>query len=227
MVDQPAPDPILLAESLGDLVWLNRYLGGTATITHQIGRLIDGERLGRLRVLDVGAGGGDILVSLGRWLGRRGVDLEGVGLDSGRETVLIADSWIRETRFAGSIGVVCGDARSLPFPDRHFDVTVSSTFLHHLGREDAERALREMARVSDLGVVVSDLRRGHLGYLAAWSLANTVWRRHPYTRHDAQASMRAAFTMGEARRLAEAAGLQAEVEAQLWFRWAMRWRRPR
>ncbi len=227
LVDQPAPDPTLLAESLSDLAWLNRYLGGTATITYQLNRLLDGERRERLRVLDVGAGGGDILVSLGRWLGRRGLGLAGVGLDSGRETVRIAYDRLRDARFPGSIELVCGDARALPFPDRHFDVTVCSTFLHHLGREDAERALREMARVSDLGVIVSDLRRGRFGYLAAWCLANTVWRRHAYTRHDARASMKAAYTMAEAQRLAEGAGLEAEVGPQLWFRWAMRWKRPR
>ncbi len=104
-------------------------------------------------------------------------------------------------------------------------MAISSTFLHHLGADDAAIALREMARVSVLGIVVSDLRRGVLGYLAARVLAHTLWRRHRYSRHDGPASVRAAYTLAEARELAERAGLSPVVEAQPGFRWALRWRR--
>jgi ubiquinone/menaquinone biosynthesis C-methylase UbiE len=162
---------------------------------------------------------------LGRWSVRRGLDFDGVGLDLGRHTLRIAASYLHESG-AGSVRLVRADARSLPFPDRRFDVTVCSTFLHHLDQAEAVGALREMARVSDLGLVVSDLRRGRPGYMAAWLLANTLWRRHRYTRHDAEVSMLAAYTLGEARKIAQRAGLRAEVEPQLWFRWALRWRRP-
>jgi len=120
---------------------------------------------------------------------------------------------------------VRGDARALPFGEGAFDVAMCSTFLHHLDPDDATAALQEMARVSRLGIVVSDLRRSRLGLLAAWTLAQTVWRRHPYARHDGPASMRAAYTMHEARTLAERAGLRPEVVPQPGFRWALRWRR--
>jgi hypothetical protein len=99
--------------------------------------------------------------------------------------------------------------------------------LHHLEPEQAIQTLREMARVSAVGFVVSDLRREPLGYLASLGLAFTVWSRHSYTRHDAPASMRAAFTLREARELAARAGLEVVVEPQPMFRWAMRWKRGR
>jgi hypothetical protein len=102
----------------------------------------------------------------------------------------------------------------------------SCGFLHHLDEGDAVRALGEMARVSGLGMVVSDLSRGRSGLLAARALANTVWRSHRYTQHDATASMRAAYTMAEVRELAGRAGLSVIVQPQLWFRWALCWRRP-
>lgn len=226
LVDQASPEPVLLAESLTDLAWLNRYLGGTATILHQLGRLLDGSAPARIRVLDVGAGGADILVALARWCDRHGIGLEAGALDSGRETARIASAYVEESGHDGRIEVVCGDARVLPFADGAFDVTICSTFLHHLEADDAVAALTEMARVSELGVIVSDLRRGWPGYLASWMLANTVWRRHRYTHHDATVSMRAAYTIAEAHDLAERAGLAPDVEPQLWFRWALRWKRP-
>ncbi len=226
LMDGRSPDPERLAESLRDLAGYNRYLGGTATIIHQLARLFAGSAPGRLRLLDVGAGGVDMLRSVARWLERRGQPLaEAVGLELGSETVRLAAQQSR-SGVGHRIGLVRGDARALPFPDRRFDVTISSTFLHHLTAEDAVIALREMARVSRHGLVVSDLRRGVLGYLAAQALAHTVWRRHTYTRHDGPVSMRAAYTPDEARELARAAGLEPVVEPQPGFRWAMRWRRP-
>ncbi len=82
--------------------------------------------------------------------------------------------------------------------------------------------------MSDWGWVVSDLRRTIGGRIAAWCLAHTLWRTHPYARHDGPASMRAAYTLNEAVELARRAGLEdAVAEAQPTFRWALRWRRPR
>ena len=223
LMDEPAADPGLLAESLRDLAWLNRYLGGTVTIIHQVSQLLDHYREKAFRVLDVGAGGGDILIALARWSARRGLSFEGVGLDRGPQTVRLAVASLE--KFSQSIQVVRGDARALPFGEGAFDVALCNTFLHHLDPDGATAALQEMARVSRLGIVVSDLRRSRLGLLAAWTLARTVWRRHPYARHDGPASMRAAYTMHEARALAERAGLRPEVVPQPGFRWALRWRR--
>ncbi|NIN71049.1 MAG: methyltransferase domain-containing protein [Gemmatimonadetes bacterium] len=226
LLDQRSPDPALLRESLDDLAWMNRYLGVTVGVTRQLGRLLEGRSLEQLRVLDVGAGGADILAALGRRWTRRGRRFEGTALDSGRVTARIAAAQFTEDSGGTRLRAVCGDARALPFPDACFDVTICSTFLHHLDEGDAVRALGEMARVSVVGIVVTDLRRGRLGLLAARTLANTVWRRHRYTRHDAPASMRAAYTLAEVRELAMRAGMSVMVRPQLWFRWALCWRRP-
>jgi 2-polyprenyl-3-methyl-5-hydroxy-6-metoxy-1,4-benzoquinol methylase len=226
LVDLAWPEPERLAESLADLAWLNRYFGGTATILHQLRKLIGDDSPGALRVLDVGAGGADILLAVKRWCEARGIEFEGLALELGRETARAAVRMLAVSGNRSGIEVVRGDARALPVGDRQVDVTFCSTFLHHLGRDDALVALKEMARVSAVGIVVSDLRRGRLGYLAAWALANSIWRGHSYTHHDATVSMRGAYTLAEARSLAAGAGLEVAMEPQLWFRWALRWRRP-
>ncbi len=225
-LDGRRPDPLLLRQSLADLAWMNRYLGVAGGMTQQLGRMVGG-KVHRLRILDVGAGGGDILVALARWCRRRAIEFQGVAVDRGRETSRLARATTGETGESHRIRVVCGDALRLPFADRSYDVTVCSTFLHHLEPDQVIQTLGEMARVSAVGFVVSDLRRGPLGYLASLGLAFTVWARHSYTRHDGPASMRAAFTLQEARELADRAGLEVVVELLPLFRWAMRWKRDR
>ncbi|NIR42766.1 MAG: methyltransferase domain-containing protein [Gemmatimonadetes bacterium] len=225
-MDQPRPDPERLAESLADLAWYNRYLGGTATVVHQVRRLLEPKRPARVRVVDVGAGGGDVLRSLAVWCAERSIGFEGVGLDRGRLTLRIgAETTVASSESGEKIRFVGGDARHLPFGERAFEVAISSTVLHHLETGEAVDALLEMARVSRWGIVVTDLRRCLPGYLGAQLLARTVWRGHRYSRHDGPASVRAAFDLTEVRELAARAGLDAEVEPQPFFRWALRWER--
>lgn len=110
-------------------------------------------------------------------------------------------------------------AGSLPFRDGSFDVAVSATMLHHLEREEARAFLRELDRVAASGWVVTDLRRSRAAWLAVRLLAATLWRRHPLPREDGPASVRRAFTAGEARALAAEAGLgDASVERLRPFR---------
>lgn len=225
LMDQPSADPALLAESLNDLAWMNRYLGVTAGIIHQVGKLLNGELPARVSVVDVGAGGGDVLASLGEWFGRRGVGFDGAAVDRGQTTARMAVDRLARAGQNENTGVVCADARVLPFGDRRFDIAIACTFLHHLDEADAVTAMAEMARVSARGLVISDLRRGVAAHLGASALASTIWRRHRYPRHDAAASVRAAYTVEEAETLARRAGLDVIIEPQPLFRWALRWRR--
>lgn len=227
LIDGAEAVPERIAESFGDLVWYNRYLGGTAGVLHQLRTLLDDGSRRRLNVLDVGAGAGDILLSIERWLRSRGVGLRGVALDAGGAALAKAGELIHAHGSEGRIRRVRGDGLALPFADASFDVAYCSTFLHHFDPAAAVTVLREMARVSVIGIVVTDLRRGVIGYTAARFLAETFWRSHPYSRHDGPASMRAAYTLEEADELARRAGLATRAEPQPFFRWALRWRRPR
>lgn len=111
-------------------------------------------------------------------------------------------------RTATSMQVVAGDARDLPFEDGAFHVAHSSLLLHHLDPADAVAALREMARVSRLGVIVNDLRRGALAVaLAAPPIL--ALSRSAMTRHDGLVSLRRAYTLAELDELLKAAGLRA------------------
>jgi ubiquinone/menaquinone biosynthesis C-methylase UbiE len=112
----------------------------------------------------------------------------------------------RNLRGTDGVTILRADARALPFHDAAFDVAHASLLLHHFEPNEAVTALRELRRVARLGVVVNDLRRGRLAFVAT-AAAVLALSRGRYTRHDGVLSARRAYTLPELDRLAAAAGL--------------------
>ena len=78
--------------------------------------------------------------------------------------------------------------------------------VHHLNGEDAIAFLRELRRVSRLGIVINDLARGPHFWIGAWILTHTIAASR-YTRHDGPLSVRRAWTREEMVDLLRRAGL--------------------
>ena len=207
LLDGPLDDPVALRGNLRDLERANRWLGGASLSARAIGALA-GDR-GALTVLDVGTGAADIPAALLARAARDGRHLRVTGIDS-RPEVLTA-AVVRQPRLGTTPGLELhvGDGRSLPFPDRSFDIAHASLLLHHLEPTTAVALLREMNRVARRGIVVNDLIRGRLAWVGAWLLSHLATRNR-YTRHDAPLSVRRAYTVAELTALIAAAGLRVE-----------------
>lgn len=126
--------------------WAATYQGETA-ISYLETRLADAltPPLTGLRLLDAGCGVGRRLLDAGA-ASATGVDLSPEMLDAGLG---------RDVRRPGLTTMV-GDVRSLPLPDRAFDVVWCRLVLGHL--PDCAQAYRELGRVADVGarIVVTD-----------------------------------------------------------------------
>jgi ubiquinone/menaquinone biosynthesis C-methylase UbiE len=94
-------------------------------------------------VLDVGTGPGVLLVELAA----RRPDLRLAGVDLSADMIAAATRNLRP--FGERVSARVGDVTSLPFPDRSFDLIVSSLSLHHWDHPEA--AVPELARVLSPG----------------------------------------------------------------------------
>jgi ubiquinone/menaquinone biosynthesis C-methylase UbiE len=203
LMDRPGQDPAVLADNLNDLRLVNRWLGGAKLTVEALDRLLASHQPDPLRILDVGAGGGDLARVVAGWARRRACSALVVATDLSHEILAIG------ARHAGSCGIsfAVGDALRLPFADGQFDVAISSLMLHHLRPDAAVAALREMRRVARVGVVVNDIVRWWPGVFGAWMMAH-VFSGNPLTIHDGPLSVRRAYTRAELRDLAARAGLR-------------------
>lgn len=213
-MDDPACDPTDLEQALDALSVTNRWFGGLAAIRKPIGRALADRVPGPLDLLDVGTGGADIPRALEGWLRPRGWQPRFCLTDSHATTLGLARGRAPGARFVRLA------APLLPFADDAFDIALSGTMLHHLETAAAAEFLRELDRVSRLGWVVSDLRRGALGRCAVNILAATLWHRNPLPRQDGPASMRRAFTLAEIGAMLRNAGPRDAVARGAGpFRW--------
>jgi SAM-dependent methyltransferase len=152
------PATVLVAEA-GLMVW-----GSRAGKPRFLARVLDAiPWRGDEQVLDVGCGRGVMLIAAARRLSTgtaHGVDIWN-NVDQSGNSRAATERNARAEGVADRVAVHDGDARKLPFPDRSFDVIVSSLALHniHPAKERAV-ALREIARVLRPGgrVAIVDVR---------------------------------------------------------------------
>jgi ubiquinone/menaquinone biosynthesis C-methylase UbiE len=201
-------DGLSMAEierNLADLARLNRLPGGIGPSVDGIGCLLDGRS--EARILDIGTGRGDMPIAFAR----RGWDTSAI--DVHPDVLVVAR---RETAGEPRILVTQADARALPFEDGTFDVSHCSLLVHHLDPDDVVTMLGEMRRVSRKGVVINDLRRGVMPFLATAVSVMAAGRSY-VTRNDGLASARRAYTLKELDRLLHDAGLAATWRSPRWM----------
>jgi ubiquinone/menaquinone biosynthesis C-methylase UbiE len=205
LLDGPLDDLSALASNLRDFRRINRWLGG-ASLSEPAIDAIAAHRP-ELTLLDVGTGGADIPLALIERATRRSRRWSVVAIDSRPEVLATAVRVRPAVATTPGLELHVGDGRSLPYPDRSFDVAHASLVLHHLTPIEADGLLREMARVARLGVVVNDLERDRLGWLGAWVMGHLLTGSR-FTRHDAPLSVSRSYRASEMVELMQDADLQ-------------------
>ncbi len=218
-MDRPGNDPALLADDLRNLRVINRCFGGLWVARRSILRLIAGTPCpSPIEFLDLATGSADYPVHIAKWMRRAGRPVRIEAVD--RNSFMVAVARERTAQIP-EISVHEMDILSLPFPDGSFDVVLCSSALHHFSRGDAVRILREMIRISRIGIIVNDLERSWLGAWAAWLYVHSTTR-NPITWNDSYLSVLRGFTKRELSAMAEEAGIRMfHVRRHPFFRLAL------
>jgi ubiquinone/menaquinone biosynthesis C-methylase UbiE len=208
LLDADHLDAIELRKNLREMAMLNRLPGGIGDSVRAVERLLGEQSEGT--VLDVGTGSGDFVRRL---RGRRHVEV--IASDLRPEVLEIA---ARNLAGTNHVTLLKADARAIPLADGEVDVAHASLLMHHFDPDDAIAALAEMRRVSRLGVVINDLRRGVVPF-ALTAATVLALSRAAWTRHDGVLSARRAYTLAELDTLAARAGLKrARRSGRFWPR---------
>ena len=218
LLDGDLPDAAELGENFRDIQRVNQLLGGTSTVLRHLPELLTAVPSDRpATILDLATGSGDIPLAISRWAERREHRVAIVASDSSAAILALAR---KQVSGRADISLTEYDARAVTLPDASFDIVLCSLSLHHFTPDDAVRVLREMDRVARHGFILNDLRRGRLGFVAAW-IAARLTTRNRLTRNDAPLSVRRAYTVDELAALLRRAGVEdAKITTHRWFRMA-------
>lgn len=208
-----------LQGNLDDLRWLNGMMGsrwlivkGLTFLWHHAGRP------DHLRVLDIGTGAGDIPQAVIQWGQLHCLKMTVIAVDNHTGTLRYAASALR---CLPQVTLVQANGLLLPCREQAFDVVLCSTMLHHLQRQEAIELLRTMATAARYGVIVNDLIRSRLHHYGA-RLLLPLLTRNRLTRHDGPLSVLRAYSLGEIRAMAQAAGWQTtHVHVALGYRFLL------
>ena len=192
-LDDPALPYDEVRRSLADLDVVNRRWGASRTLERHL--LSRAKALGRgsLRILDVGAGSGDVARRLGLRLREAGLFVRIYALDLQWRHLAIG----RAGGDASGAPPVAGDALRLPFCDGAFDFVVSTLFWHHFSPAQNRSFLSEVRRVATLGFAMLDVRRHRLAELFV-ALAGRAMFSTRVSVDDGVASVRQGYTPEEA-----------------------------
>lgn len=175
-----------IAASLSDLRRINQWFGGIATTRSLIQQVAFRTETRQLSLLEVASGAGDVPRLASARVKRAGVEVEVTLLDRATSHLKARSNGVR---------AIAAQAQALPVADGSFDLVSCCLFAHHLAPEELLQFVNEGLRVCRIAVLVNDLIRHplHLGLVyAGWPLY-----RSRLTRHDAPASVRAAYTPKE------------------------------
>ncbi len=196
-------------EALDGLALINRLSLAARPVLRFLD-LVAARHPGRvLRVLDVGAGGGDMLVRIAAWGRARGVAVELTGLD--------LSPWA--ARHAAAKGVPARWITADLFDvEEQYDVVLCSLFAHHLDDATLVRFLQWLEVRARLGWLISDLHRHWLPWGFVWA-AVRVLRLDPMCVHDSTVSIARGFTRADWQAALAAAGVDAGIGWAFPFRW--------
>ena len=210
-MDRPQPVTRELERDLANLRSFNRWFGSHRLIRHFLRLWLRPN--GKVRVLDIATGSGDIPRLIVDHARRQNVLVQIDAIDQQESTIEIArglSAAYPEINFYCadlfewnlSPGLKLDGLKPSRFP---YDMVLCSLALHHFRNDDAVRVLQKIRDLSTARILVADLRRARWLSCAVYFVTATIYR-DEMTKTDARLSAARAFSFLEMRRLAERTG---------------------
>lgn len=187
---EPA-DQAFIDRTLRELETINRLTLAYRPTLRWLDRVAE-DAPGKLSVLDVACGHGDMLRRIWRWAERRKLPVSLTGIDLSPEVIHAA---VAATPSEMAIRYEVRDVFAMPDAPAQ-DVVVSSLFAHHLFDEALVHFIGWMHRNARRGWLVNDLHRHPLPYhfVRAWTRVAGFGR---FVVHDAPVSVARGFTRAD------------------------------
>ena len=202
-------------QTLRELNTINKYLGGNQISITAFGRIVAESK--NISLMDLGCGGGDIMVEMAKWSRKKNIATEFLGIDANPNIVAYAE---RNTKEYPEIKYQSINIFSKEFRDLSCDIIHCCLFLHHFKESELISLFKQFKSQAKIAVIVNDLHRHPLAY---WSIKilTKLFSKSTMVQNDAAVSVARGFKRMELEKILAQAGIE---KYKLTWKWAFRWK---
>ncbi|HTH55563.1 MAG TPA: methyltransferase domain-containing protein [Cyclobacteriaceae bacterium] len=203
-------------QTLRELEFINRTLGGNQITVDGVNALVDKTQQRPLVIIDLGCGGGDMLILLANHFKKKGVKAEFIGIDANPNII----DYAREHAHDPQVRFSTVNILSEEFRAQTFDIAIATLFFHHFSSGQLSVILKWLYSQVRTGIVINDLHRHPFAYYSI-KLLTMIFSKSAMVKFDAPLSVLRGFSRKELVEILENAGIKNYA---LTWRWAFRWK---
>lgn len=215
-LDNPDLQGEKLEETLRNLQTVNSLLGNVRSLSKSVVKIACSQKKENYRIVDLGCGGGDVLMHLAKVFRKRGIKATFTGIDFNAHSLQYAK---KNAADFPEIQWLQADVLSSNFELPECDFLISSHFMYHF--EDAQLIafLQKHQSKVHTAIIISELQRSSIAYFLFQLFAPLLqFSRIAY--EDGLVAIRRAFNRAELEGIMQGAGIE---RYELRWKWAFRY----
>ena len=189
-MDDPQCDLAMLNETYRQFDTINGLISGWRRVYKRYIRpqLRDGAT-----ILDVGCGGGDLLIRLAKWAAADGFSVQITGIEPDQRAI----DYLQSIELPENVTVLRKMTSDLVAEGHGFDVLVSNHVLHHLTKDELAAFLDDSQKLTRCLALHNDIRRDDLAYIGF--IPGKLFFRNSFIIPDGLRSIRRSYRADELR----------------------------
>lgn len=206
----------VLEQTLRELEFINKWLGGNKITIDAIAQLARSSQGKEITIADLGCGGGEMLRLIDAWGKKNNLKLKLIGIDANPHIIAFAKKNLSDCPH------ICLETLNIfgrEFRQRKYDIVIGTLFYHHFSDHQLTDFFKLLKHQVMLGYVINDIHRHWLAYYSIKILTH-LFSRSPMVKYDAPLSVLRAFKKDELKNILEEA---QPAEFAIRRRWAFRW----
>ena len=218
LMDDLDCDGEVVDQTLRELDVINRKLGGNFISIQglkELTKLIRDQK--EIKLIDIGCGGGDILIYMAKWARKNGINLKLIGIDANPNIIQYAEKHCQDY---SEISFMALDIFSKEFQALTFDIVHSSLFTHHFKSDELIKLFKSLGKQASTGMIINDLHRHWLAFYSIKFITG-LFSRSAMVKNDASISVARGFKKTEINEILRSSGFN---KYSLKWKWAFRWK---
>jgi 2-polyprenyl-3-methyl-5-hydroxy-6-metoxy-1,4-benzoquinol methylase len=196
IMDNPDCDKTLLFNTYEQFIQINKIFAGWKQIYHRYMLPYFKSNNGQGSILDIGCGGGDVLLFLDTLAKKDGISLELQGIDPDASAL----EFIKIKQFPQNISFKQCWLKDIKSCGKQYDFVISNNVIHHLTPDEFANIRQDAELIAKKMIIFNDLCRSDLAWLFFKVFATLLYR-HSFAAYDGCLSIKRSYTRLELLRI--------------------------